>query len=132
MSRLRAMSTTFETVTVADLPWFITAPGQFDMLYVGVAVFLLVGVLLIGLLYWNLHHLPHHLAQQKVQFMLVGALVLASMFTHMHILWIIALILAMIDIPDLLSPIRRIADASEGMLGGRALGGKGARRRGGD
>jgi hypothetical protein len=46
---------------------------------------------------------------------------LISLFTHMHIFWIAGLLLAMVDLPDFLSPlsniaasVARIADATPG------------------
>jgi len=47
----------------------------------------------------------------------VAVLGLISLFTHMHIFWIIGLLLALIDLPDLMSPLRRIADSVEKLAG---------------
>jgi hypothetical protein len=48
-----------------------------------------------------------------LQFEIVAILGLISLFTHMHIFWIIALILAFVDLPDFRTPLDRIATALE-------------------
>jgi hypothetical protein len=50
---------------------------------------------------------------QKLQFEIVAVLCLIALFTHQHIFWIIGLLLALIDIPDFGTPLRRIAGAAE-------------------
>ena len=84
-----------------DLPWFVTAFGETDVLMVVMALFLVVFVLLIGVLYFRLHALPDRFAHNKVQFEIVCVLGLLAMFTHMHIFWIAGLLVALIDFPDL-------------------------------
>jgi hypothetical protein len=44
-------------------------------------------------------------------------LCLVSLFTHMHIFWIIALVLAFIELPDFGTPLQRIAGSAEKMAG---------------
>jgi hypothetical protein len=39
----------------------------------------------------------------------VAVLGLISLFTHMHIFWIVGLLLALIDLPDFSTPLTRIA-----------------------
>jgi hypothetical protein len=53
----------------------------------------------------------------KLQFEIVAVLGLIALFTHMHIFWIIGLILAFIDIPDFGTPLRRIAGGVEKIAG---------------
>jgi hypothetical protein len=98
---------------------FITAPGHTDVLMVVVAWFLAFSVLAFGVLFFRLHSLPEHIAHgsQKVQMEVVSVLCLISLFTHMHIFWIIGLILAFIDIPDFGTPLRRIAGGVEKIAG---------------
>ena len=52
------------------LPAFITAPGETDVLMVGVAAFLVVTILIVGNLFLRLHTLPERLAHKghKLQF----------------------------------------------------------------
>ncbi|WP_454656226.1 hypothetical protein [Bosea beijingensis] len=95
------------------LPAFITAPGETDWLMIAMGMFLLLFVLAIGILYLRLHALPDHLAHHKVQFEIVCVLGLLAMFTHQNIFWIAALLLALVDIPDFSTPLKRIAGATE-------------------
>ena len=97
------------------LPSFITAPGQTDVLMVIMIVVLFAAVLLFGTLFLRLHTLPERMAHksQKLQFEIVAVLGLIALFTHMHIFWIIGLILALIEFPDFGTPLRRIAQSVE-------------------
>ncbi|MCS0494936.1 hypothetical protein NVS89_07490 [Ancylobacter sp. MQZ15Z-1] len=107
-------------VAVEHLPFFITAPGSPDvLLWVAIATLIIV-VLLAGVLFLALHSLPERMAHksQKLQMEIVAVLCLLALFTHIHLFWVAALLLAFIDIPDLASPLRRIAVAAERMAGG--------------
>jgi hypothetical protein len=97
------------------LPFFITAPGQSDGLFNAMIVFLIVFVFSIGLLYLRLHALPEHLAHgaSKVQLQLVGVLALLALFTHNHIFWIVALLLALIKFPNFSAPLDSMAQSLE-------------------
>jgi hypothetical protein len=101
------------------LPSFVTAPGQTDVLMVVMAVVLLGSVLAFGVLFFRLHTLPERIAHRghKLQFEIVAVLGLISLFTHMHIFWIIGLLLALIDLPDFGTPLDRIAGSAERMAG---------------
>jgi hypothetical protein len=54
---------------------------------------------------------------QKFQFEVVAVLGLLALFTHNHLFWVIGLFLAMIDLPDFSTPLRRIAGSVEKMAG---------------
>jgi hypothetical protein len=101
------------------LPAFITAPGETDVLMVVMAVFLIVAVLLFGSLFLRLHSLPERMAHRshKIQFEIVAVLCLIALFTHIHLFWVVALLLAMIDIPDFGGSLGRIAGSVEKMAG---------------
>jgi hypothetical protein len=101
------------------LPAFITAPGETDVLMVVMAVFLVLAVLAVGLLFLRLHTLPERMAHKshKLQFEIVAVLGLLALFTHQHIFWVAGLILALIDIPDFGNPLRRIAGSVEKIAG---------------
>ena len=101
------------------LPSFITAPGETDVLMVVMAVFLVVAVMAFGILFLRLHTLPERMAHKshKMQFEIVAVLGLIALFTHMHIFWIIALLLAMIDLPDFGTSLNRIAGSAEKIAG---------------
>lgn len=102
-----------------DLPSFITAPGDTDILMVVVGIVLLGSVLMVGNLYLQLHSLPERMAHksQKLQFEIVAVLGLLSLFTHNHLFWVIGLLLAMIDLPDFGTPLRRIAGSVDKIAG---------------
>jgi hypothetical protein len=101
------------------LPGFITAPGDTDILMVVVGIVLLGSILGVGNLYLHLHSLPERMAHksQKLQFEIVAVLGLISLFTHNHLFWIIGLLLAMIDLPDFGTPLRKIAGSVEKIAG---------------
>jgi hypothetical protein len=101
------------------LPSFITAPGETDVLMVVMAVILAFSVLMFGVLFFWLHSLPERMAHRshKLQLEVVAVLCLISLFTHMHIFWIAGLLLALIDLPDFGTPLRRIATSAEKIAG---------------
>src|SRR5262245_65693934 len=101
------------------LPAFITAHGETDVLMVVMGIILVLAVLGFGILYFRLHSLPEHIAHksQKVQYELVAVLCLIALFTHMHVFWIAALILAFIEIPDFGNTLGRIAGSVERIAG---------------
>jgi hypothetical protein len=101
------------------LPPFITAPGDTDFLMVVVGIVLIGAVLAFGNLYLHLHTLPERMAHksQKFQLEVVAVLGLLALFTHNHLFWVIGLLLAMIDLPDFGTPLRRIAGSVEKMAG---------------
>jgi hypothetical protein len=101
------------------LPVFITAPGNTDILMVVVGIVLIGTVLMVGNLYLRLHSLPERTAHksQKLQFEIVAVLGLLALFTHIHLFWVAGLLLAMIDLPDFGTPLRRIAGSVEKIAG---------------
>jgi hypothetical protein len=101
------------------LPSFITAPGDTDVLMVVAGITLILAVVGVGNFYLHLHSLPERMAHksQKFQFEIVAVLGLLSLFTHNHLFWVVGLFLAMIDLPDFSSPLRRIAGSVEKMAG---------------
>jgi hypothetical protein len=103
------------------LPFFITPPGETDILMNVMIVFLALIVFLIGILYLRLHALPEHMAHrtQKVQYEIVAVLALISLFTHNHIYWIIGLLLALVQLPDFSTPLMRMADSLAEMAGAK-------------
>jgi hypothetical protein len=99
------------------LPGFITAPGETDVLLNAMIVLLLGAVLMIGNLYLQLHSLPERMAHRTTQFQVVAVLGLLALFTHQHIFWIAALMLALVRVPDFTTPLNRIADSLEAERG---------------
>jgi hypothetical protein len=54
---------------------------------------------------------------QKLQFEIVAVLGLLALFTHIHLFWVVGLLLAMVDLPDFGTPLRRIAGSVETIAG---------------
>lgn len=102
------------------LPAFIAGPGQTDVLFVVVVVLLIGVVLLVGTFYFRLHALPEHMAHrtQKVQMEIVAVLALISLFTHNHLFWIAALLLALVQLPDFSTPMSSMARSLEKLANG--------------
>jgi hypothetical protein len=105
-----------------QVPWFITAPNQTDVLMVIMSIVLVLAILGFGILFFRLHTLPERMAHksQKLQFEIVAVLGLIALFTHMHIFWIAGLLLALIEFPDFGTPLGRIAQSVETMAGIKA------------
>ena len=110
---------------IDHLPGFITAPGQTDVLFVITTILLLLIVLGIGNLYLRLHALPEQIAHRtrKVQMEIVAILAVLALFTHIHLFWIAALILAFIDVPDFGTPVRSMAASLEKLAAREEKGG---------
>jgi hypothetical protein len=104
-------------MTPHHLPFYIAKPGETDVLMIVMGIFLIFAVLAVGNIYLRLHSLPERMAHksQKLQFEVVAVLGLISLFTHMHIFWIVGLLLALVDLPDFSTPLSRIAGSVEKM-----------------
>ena len=109
------MSANVNPAATHHMPIFITSPGNTDILMVVTGVFLLLVVVAFGLLFLRLHSLPERMAHRghKLQFEIVAVLCLIALFTHVHAFWIAALLLALIDFPDIGDWMRRIAGGVE-------------------
>ena len=109
------MTAPHNPIAPEHLPFFITAPGETDVLFNVVAVFVLLFVIGFGVLFLTIHSLPERIAHRtkKVQLDIVAILCLLALFTHQNALWVAALLLAFIDLPDFLTPIQRLASAVE-------------------
>jgi hypothetical protein len=113
------MTATLNPAAPHHLPGFITAPGETDTFMVVMAVFLVVAVMGIGLLFLRIHTLPERIAHKghKLQFEIVAVLGLLALFTHVHLFWVIGLLLALIDIPDFGGAFGRMAGSLEKIAG---------------
>jgi NADH:ubiquinone oxidoreductase subunit 5 (subunit L)/multisubunit Na+/H+ antiporter MnhA subunit len=118
-----ATATAIHPEATHHLPFFITPPGETDILMNVMVVFLALIVFLIGILYLRLHALPEHMAHrtQKVQYEIVAVLALISLFTPNHIYWIIGLLLALVQLPDFSTPLARMADSLAKMAGAKRM-----------
>jgi hypothetical protein len=113
------MNTSVNPASAGHLPIFITEPGHTDVLLVITGIFLLAAVIGFGVLFFWLHSLPERIAHKshKLQMEVVAVLCLLALFTHVHLFWIVALLLAVIDIPDFGGWMGRIATSTETMAG---------------
>jgi hypothetical protein len=102
-----------------NLPSFITAPGETDVLMVVLSIILMLAVLMFGSLFFRLHTMPERMAHRghKIQFEIVAVLGLLALFTHIHLFWVAGLLLALIDIPDFSGSLSRIAGSTEKLAG---------------
>jgi hypothetical protein len=111
------------SAAASHVPGFIAGPGETDVLMIIVAVTLIAAVLGFGVFFFWLHSLPERMVHNKIQFDLVAALALLSLFTHIHAFWVAALLIALIDFPtirwpEITAPLNRMANAAERMAGG--------------
>ena len=74
-------------------------------------IFLIVVIVLVGNFYFHLHAIPEHRAHRtnKAQMEIVAILALLALFTHNHVFWIAALLLAFVQLPDFSTPLNSIA-----------------------
>lgn len=115
------MADTHGAEGVPQLPFYMTAPGDTDVLYVVVVVFVVLLILGLGLFYFKLHALPEQMAHQRgrTHMQIVAILALLALFTHNNLFWIAALLLAAIEFPEYGSYIRSISQ-SLAQIAGRA------------
>ena len=99
------------------LPWFITAPGESDTLFLITTIVVIATVFGLGVLFFRLHSLPERMGHKKLQFEIVAVLGLLSLFTYVHAFWVAGLLLALIDLPDFQTPLRRMATSLEKLSG---------------
>jgi hypothetical protein len=101
------------------MPAFIAGPDGTDVFMTVMAVVLVLAVLGIGLLFLRIHTLPERIAHKghKLQFEIVAVLGLLALFTHIHLFWVIGLLLALIDIPDFGGALGRMAGSLEKIAG---------------
>ena len=107
------MSAELHPLAPHALPSFIGAADGSDPLFSAITVILVVAVLGIGVGYLSLHAIPERLAHKhgNTQSQLIMVLALLALFTHNNIFLVIALILAVLKLPDFLTPIRSISDS---------------------
>jgi hypothetical protein len=105
-----------------NVPSFITGPGETDVLMVITALVLAGSVVAFGILFLRLHSLPEQMAHgaKKAQIEIVSVLCLIALLTHIHAFWIVALLLAMVDLPDFPGWLGRITAAVERIAGAKS------------
>jgi hypothetical protein len=109
------VSATLHPAAPHHLPPFLPGPDGSDWLLTFAGIMLLGSVLAFGLVFLRIHTLPERMAHRghKLQFEIVAVLGLLALFTHIHLFWVAALLLALVDIPDFSGPMRRIAGSAE-------------------
>lgn len=95
------------------LPFYLAGADGSDPLFTAVVIFLVVGVLVAGVLYFKLHSLPEHFGvkHDSNQLHLISVLALLALFTHNNVFWVLALLIAVIRVPDLVTPLKTMADS---------------------
>jgi len=95
------------------LPHYFAAADGSDFLFSLMVGFIVLIILGIGVAYFTLHSVPEHMAKRgnHTQLQLVSILGLLGLFTHNALFWIAALILAAFRAPDVVGPLRSIADS---------------------
>ncbi len=120
-SALEVHPSTRNPLAVNHQPMFITAPGETDVLLVIIALVVVAVVLGFGVFFFWLHNLPERLVHNstKAQFDIVAALALLSLLTHIHLFWVLALLIALVKIPmpDFTGLLGRIAGSLEQIAG---------------
>ena len=106
-------------IATTHVPFFITAPGEPDVLFNATLVLVVACIILTGVVFLTIHSLPERMAHKskKILLDLIALLCLLALLTHEHLFWFAAIVLAFIDIPDFLTPVNRIAKSVETMAG---------------
>ena len=114
-----SLTTSPNPAATAHLPFFVTAPGETDVLFNVMVVVIVGSIVLAGVIFLTIHSLPERMAHKsrKIQLDIVAVLCLLALFTHEHAFWFAALLLAFLDIPDFLTPFNRIATSIETIAG---------------
>ena len=105
------MDETPVAVAWEHLPFYITGPGETDILFGAVAVSLVAILAGFGALYFTIQAIPDRMVEGagKAQMQVVGLLGLISLFTMNNAYWIAAILLAAVRIPDIVTPLKEIA-----------------------
>jgi len=95
------------------LPLFVGGADGSDPLFSAIIFIVIIAVLGIGVFYLKLHAIPEQLAHKhsNTQSQLIMVLALLALFTHNNIFWVAALILALLKLPDFLTPINSISES---------------------
>ena len=109
--RFEQMTETTALVNYEHLPFYITAPGDTDGLFIVVAIFLVLVVIAFGAFWFTVQSIPGRLVEGtgKAQMQVVGILGLLSLFTFNNAFWMAAILLAAIRIPDFVTPLTSIS-----------------------
>ena len=103
------------------LPPFVGGADGSDPLFSAIIVIVVIAVLGIGVFYLKLHAIPEQLAHKhsNTQSQLIMVLALLALFTHNNVFWVAALILALLKLPDFLTPIHSISESLKKLAPGQ-------------
>lgn len=95
------------------LPPFVGGADGSDPLFSAIIFVVVIAVLGLGVFYLKLHAIPEQLAHKhsNTQSQLIMVLALLALFTHNNLFWVAALILALLKLPDFLTPINSISES---------------------
>lgn len=95
------------------LPKFLPGPDGGDPLFTVVVVSILIIIMAVGVMYFKLHALPERLGEKhnSAQLQLISVLAVLALFTHNNVFWVLALLIAVVRIPDFLTPLQTIANS---------------------
>ena len=107
------MSEAIHPLAPHSLPPFVGGADGSDPLFSANIFIVIFAVLGIGVFYLKLHAIPEQLAHKhsNTQSQLIMVLALLALFTHNNIFWVAALILALLKLPDFLTPINSISES---------------------
>ena len=116
------MTATPNPLATTHVPFFVTAPGETDVLFNVTLAFVVICIILTGVVFLTIHSLPERMAHKskKILLDLIALLCLLALLTHEHLFWFVAIVLAFIDIPDFLTPVNRIASSVASIAGQEA------------
>jgi hypothetical protein len=122
MERRVPLTASPNPIATTHIPFFITAPGDTDVLFNFTLGIVVACIILTGVAFLTIHSLPERMAHKSKKILLdvIALLCLLALLTHEHIFWFIAIVLAFLDIPDFLTPVNRIAKSVEAIAGEEA------------
>ena len=111
------MSEISSLVVKDHLPFYITGPGESDILFGAVAISLVLIIVGFGAFYFTIQAIPDRMVKgaSKAQMQIVGLLGLVSLFTMNNIYWVAALLIAAVRIPDFVTLFKSQARSQKKM-----------------
>ena len=110
------------------MPRYLPGPDGSDPLFTIVVILILTLGLVLGAVYFKLHALPERMAHRKnsAQLQLIAVLAILALLTHNNVFWVAALLLAVVRLPDFLTPINSIDQSLRELAGRQTADGAGA------
>lgn len=119
------MAESIHPVAPHYLPPFIPGADGSDPLYTAIVVLIVILTMAVGIFYFKLHSLPERLAHRhnNTQLQLIAVLGVLALFTHNNVVWVLALLLAVVQLPDFTTPLNSIADSLQKLSSSSAAAG---------